>query len=119
MSQSFAYDQETIVLAGSDAVNVFGSNGAVVPATETLLATYTAVGNALLKYVYASGETDGRFKLYVNSTAIWIDRNAWTERNIQSQLEKKLVTGDIVELKVTNLKLTNHFFSGGFYVYKL
>ena len=115
MAQGYAYLPD---ISAADTLNFFGSNGAVVPASETLLVTHTVPTSktALLKYVYGSGETDGRFKLYVNSTAVWVARNAWTQRNIQDMVEKSLVAGDIVELKITNLGSTNHFFSGGFYV---
>lgn len=118
MSQGFAYDDKEN-LAGENVQNYFGSNAAVVPASETSLVAHTATKDEMLKYVYGAGETDGRFKLYVNGTAIWIERNAWTERNVNSMIEKKIVSGDIVDLKVENLKLTNHLFSGGFYIYEL
>jgi hypothetical protein len=118
MAQGFAYN-DTDNLAGKNIQNYFGSNNAVVPSTETLLVTHTSTKDEILKYAYGGGETDGRFKLYVNSVAIWVARNAWTERNVNSMIEKKLASGDIVELKVTNLKLTNHFFSGGFDIYEL
>jgi hypothetical protein len=117
--QGYAYDP-TIALTGSTAVEKFGSVTAV-PAVEILIATYTvpAGTTALLKGVFGEGATDGIFKLYVNSTAIWQDRNAWTQRGVQSPIEKTLATGDIVELKVTNQKVVNHTFTGGFYVYEL
>jgi len=118
MSQNFAYDQKDD-LAGKNVQNYFGSNAAVVPSTETMLVTHTSTKDEILKYVYGNGETDGKFILYVNSTAIWIERNAWTERNVNSMIEKKLVPGDIIALKVTNLKTTNHLFGGGFDIYEL
>jgi hypothetical protein len=118
MAQGFAYD-ETDNLAGENVKNYSSSNSAVVPSSETTLVTHTATKDEIIKYVYGNGETDGRFKLYVNSTAIWIGRNAWTERNIKDQIEKRIISGDIVELKVTNLKLTNHLFGGGFTIYEL
>jgi hypothetical protein len=113
--QGYAY------LPTPNTLNYFGSNNAVVPATETLLATYTVpvAKTSTLEYVYGSGETDGRFKLYVNTIAKWVARNAWTQRDIQDTLQYALVAGDVVELKVENLKTTNHFFSGGFYVHEL
>jgi hypothetical protein len=82
MAQGYAYTPEPNVK------NYFGSNAAVVPATETLLATYTVpvAKTATLDYVYGSGETDGQFKLYINSTAKWVSRNAWTQRNIQDAI---------------------------------
>ena len=118
MSQQFAYN-ESENLEGKSVQNYFGSNAAVVPSSETTLVSHTSTKNEILKYVYGSGETDGRFKLYVNSTAIWNDRNAWTQRGIDKKIEKQLVSGDVVDLKVTNLKITNHLFSGGFDIYEL
>lgn len=118
MAQGFAYDNETIQLAGNDAVNVYGSVTGV-PATEIVVATYTAAVAGLLKAVYGEGGTDGLFKLYLNSAAIWEGRNAWTQRIITAPVEQSLAIGDIVELKVTNQKNTNHVFTGGFYVYEL
>lgn len=115
MAQGYAY------LPTPDILNYFGSNPAVVPATETLLATYTVpvAKTATLEYVYGGGGTDGMWKLYVNASPYWFSRNAWTQRNIQDTLQISLVAGDVVELKVTNLKLTNHLFTGGFYVHEL
>jgi len=120
MAQNFAYDDYIVNVLGGDPVNTYGVDNAVVPATETLLCTYTVVNaNAILKGVYADGNTDGRFKLYVNSTAVWEDRNAWTQRGVTGTVEKAVVAGDVIDLKVTNLKTTNHRFTGGFYVYEL
>jgi hypothetical protein len=120
MAQGFAWDQEIINILGGDPVNAYGENNAVVPSTETTLASYTISNpEAILKGVYGFGDTDGRFKLYVNSTSVWEGRNAWTQRLIWTLVEKSLVSGDVVELKVTNLKGTNHRFTGGFYVYEL
>lgn len=119
MAQGFAYDQDIINILGGDAVNAYGEDNAVVPATETLLATYTMGVDGILKGVYGTGETDGTFKLYVNSTSVWEMSNAWTQRNVWSLIEKALSNGDVVELKVTNNKNTNHRFTGGFYVYEL
>ena len=116
MSQSYAYNSGDIV----NAVSKYGSVTAI-PSTEIVIATYTApVGSTpLIKGVFGEGATDGLFTLYLNSTAIWQARNAWTERFISCLLEKTLAAGDIVELKVTNQKNTNHTFTGGFYVYEL
>jgi hypothetical protein len=121
MSQGFAYAQELIALDGNYAVNNFAIKPTVVPSTETLVVSYTVpVGKtALIKGVYGEGGTDGLFKLYVNTVAVWQGRNAWTQRLVQTPLERTVATGDIVELKVTNLKALNHMFSGGFYVYEL
>jgi len=117
--QGFAYDP-TIALLGATPVEKFGSVTAV-PATEIVIATYTvpAGTTATIKGVFGEGGTDGIFKLYVNSVAIWQDRNAWTQRGVQSAIEKTLASGDIVDLKVTNQKTINHTFTGGFYVYEL
>jgi len=120
MAQGFAYDQDIINILGGDPVNAYGENNAVVPSTETQLCTYTIVNaEAILKGVYGTGQTDGQFKLYVNSVSVWEAENAWTQRNVGSLIEKALIAGDVVALKVTNLKNTNHRFTGGFYVYEL
>jgi hypothetical protein len=121
MAQGYAYAQELISLDGNYAVNNFAIKPTVVPSTETLIVSYTvpAGKTAIIKGVYGEGATDGLFKLYVNSVAIWQGRNAWTQRIIGTPLERTLATGDIVDLKVTNLKLLNHSFSGGFYAYEL
>lgn len=119
MAQGYAYDP-TIALSGNTAVSKFGSVTGV-PSTEVVITTYTVpVGTtAILKGVFGEGGTDAIFKLYVNSTAVWQGRNAWTERIITGLIEKTLAAGDIVDLKVTNQKTVNHTFTGGFYVYEL
>ena len=90
MAQGYAYDP-TIALGGNNAVARYGSVTAV-PSTEILIATYTvpAGTTGLLKGVFGEGGTDGIFKLYVNSSAIWQARNAWTERFVSSLIEKTL-----------------------------
>jgi hypothetical protein len=119
MAQGYAYDP-TIALGGNNAVAKYGSVTAV-PSTEILIVSYTVPtgSTAIVKGVFGEGGTDGLFKLYVNSVSIWEDRNAWTQRGIQSFIEKTLASGDIVDLKVTNQKTVNHVFTGGFYVYEL
>ena len=119
MAQNFAYDQDIINLIGDNAVLKFGNNSACVPATETTLVSFTLTADSIIKGVYGEGGTDGLFKLYVNTVAKWQGRNAWTQRIVTTPIELSLVTGDIVELKVTNQKTTNNPFSGGFYVYEL
>jgi len=120
LSQGFAYDPNS-GLIGKTPVEKFGSLAAAVPSTETVITTYTvpASTTANLKGVFGEGGSDGLFILYVNSVALWRWRNAWTQRGTAEALDKALVAGDIVDLKVTNQKTTNQPFSGGFYVYEL
>lgn len=120
MAQGYAWDIQTVTTLPINAVAFYGSVTAV-PATEILITSYTVpVGKtSTIRGVFGEGGTDGLFILYLNSNPIWQWRNAWTERAIQSPLEKTLVVGDIVELKVTNLKNTNHDFTGGFYAYEV
>jgi hypothetical protein len=68
-----------------------------------------------LSNVYGSSGTDGLWILYVNSVEKWKGRNAWTDRNVFSNLAILATAGQTIELKVTNQKNTNHLFSGGFY----
>jgi hypothetical protein len=86
------------------------------PSTETLITAYTVpiAKSFTLESVYGQAGTDGIWILYVNSTAIWSGRNAWTCPSVNSNIGKKLGAGDLIELKVTNQKNTNHNFTGGF-----
>lgn len=88
-----------------------------VPATETLIVAYSvpASKSFTLQNVYGSSGTDGLWILYVNSVEKWKGRNAWTDRNVFSNLIIPATSSQTIELKVTNQKNINHLFSGGFY----
>ena len=109
-------------LTGKKAVHKYGAVVGV-PATETLVCTYTIPDNTpntrgLLKFVWGEGGTDAIFRMKKNGTVIWQARNAWTERNVSQSLEILAVEGDIFTLYVENQKNTNHDFTGGFYLYE-
>jgi DNA-binding transcriptional MerR regulator len=88
-----------------------------VPAVEGLIVAYAvpASKNFTISQVYGSAGTDGLWTLYINSVKKWEGRNAWTDRNVFSNLAVNATAGQTIELKVTNQKNTNHLFSGGFY----
>ena len=108
-------------LLGKDLVQQFGTLTDLVPSTETLVVSYTpAIGETVrIKGIYAEGENDAMVKLYVNGSVVWQGRNAWTTRNVPILMEAQALEGEIIELKITNLKNQNSDFSGGFYGYKL
>ena len=88
-----------------------------IPATEATIATYTVPASKTLKLrgVFGEGGTDAIYTLYIDSAVIWQQRNAWTDRNVKSGVGADVVAGEVVTLKVTNQKGTNHTFTGGFY----
>lgn len=101
----------------SEPVYAFGEDLAVVPSTETTLATYTvpALKTFHLKHIVAEGNDDGIFRVYKNSTKVWQGRNAWTERVISSDVDVVGNASDVFTLKVVNTRATNRAYSGALY----
>ena len=107
-------------LAGKTLIQAYGS-ASVPSSTETSLATTTVAGGKFLrvKGVYGEGGTDGMFRLYVDSFQVWQARNSWTQRDVFASMEYEGSAGEVIELKVENLKGSTHTFTGGFYGYEL
>lgn len=108
-------------LLGKDLVQEFGELLALAPSTETTCASYTpgAGETVRIKGIYAEGLNDGMVKLYIDGSVVWQGRNAWTERNVPILMEAQAGEGEVIELKITNLKGQNSDYSGGFYGYKI
>ena len=108
-------------LLGKDLVQEWGELLALAPATETTVVSYTpGLGETVrIKGVFADGENDGLIKLYIDGSVVWQARNAWTERNTPILMEAQALEGEVIELKITNLKNQNSDYSGGFYGYKI
>jgi len=102
----------------SDALYVFGEDPAVVPVTETILASFTvsAGQTVLVKKVQGEIMTDATMRLYIDSTKVWQGKNAWTDRNFKGDVLIKVLAGEVITLKVIHGATTNHAASGGVYM---
>ena len=107
-------------LLGKTLIQSYGS-ASVPSSTEVSLASTTVSASKFLriKGVYGEGGTDGMFKLYVDGNQVWQGRNSWTQRDGFASMEYEGGAGEVVELKVENLKGSTHTFTGGFYGYEL
>lgn len=92
----------------------------VTTATETTICSLVVPVAKFVRLagVYGEGKVDGIFRLYVNTTKIWQARNAWTERNVSSEVNYDAYAGETIYLKVIHNNGVSKPFSGTFWGYE-
>lgn len=81
-----------------------GSVGPVAPATETTVASYTAVGNRRIAQVQCSGDVRAKWILYVDGSPIGTKRGG--DRNVEFDYDWpiRIDDGQVLDVKVTHYK---------------
>jgi hypothetical protein len=102
-------------------IEAWGDEVAVPIATPTTVCSFVVPAGYKVRVhgVDATSNADCKFTLYTNGTkkAEW--RNAWTHRNIVSDIETHASAGQTVSLKVEALKSGGTEVSGHIYGYVL
>ena len=104
-STSLTLDLEAAVEAGIENVlskseTFFNSINSVPKNIESTILTYTvSIGR---KFIILGGTgatmTDATFKIYIDDVLFEIKRTAWTQRNIDFKIKKKVAAGSIIKI---------------------
>lgn len=112
---------ELEALNGATLIEAWGDESSVPQNTETTLCSFVVPAGykVRIKGVDATGDSDAIFTLHTNGTkkAEW--RNAWTNRNVVSNIEAHASAGQTVALKVNKIGSGLGSYSGHIHAYVL